>query len=52
MGEQVFRVQEQNPCRKLTLYKPQVARQVGRPSIRWLDSVVEGLETMGVRNWR
>jgi hypothetical protein len=44
---QLFRIQEQNPCRKLTLHKPEITRRAGRPAIRWLDSV-EDLK--GVRN--
>jgi hypothetical protein len=45
------RVQEQNTCRKLTLHKPEGTRLVGRPAIRWLDSVGD-LKTVGFRNWR
>jgi hypothetical protein len=48
----LFRMQEQNPCRKLTLHKPEAARRVGRPAIRWLDSAEEDLKRMDVRNWR
>jgi len=48
----LFRMQEQNPCRKLTLHKPEGTRRVGRPAIRWLDSIEEDLKIMGVRNWR
>jgi hypothetical protein len=32
---QLFRVQEQNPCRKLILHKPEGTRRVGRPAIGW-----------------
>jgi hypothetical protein len=35
----LFRMQEQSPCRKLTLHKPEGTRRVGRPAIGWLDSV-------------
>jgi hypothetical protein len=35
----LFRMQKQNPCRKLTLHKPEGTRRVGRPAVRWLDSV-------------
>jgi hypothetical protein len=31
--------------------KPDGNRRVGRPAIRWLDSVVN-LKVMGIRNWR
>jgi hypothetical protein len=35
----LYRIKEQNPCRKLTPYKPEGTRRVGRPAITWLDSV-------------
>jgi hypothetical protein len=47
-----FRMQEQNPCRKLTLHKPEGTRRVNRPASRWLDSIEEALKIMGIRNWR
>jgi hypothetical protein len=47
--EQVFRMQEQGPYRKLTLHKPEGTRRVGRPATRWLDSSEEDLTTTGVR---
>jgi hypothetical protein len=31
---QLFRMQEQNPCRKLALYKPEVTRRVGRSAVK------------------
>jgi hypothetical protein len=49
---QLFRNQKQNPCRKLTSHKPEGVRRVGRPAIRWLDSIEEDLKIMGFRNWR
>jgi hypothetical protein len=49
---QLFRMQEQNPFRQLTLHKPEGTRRVGRPAIRWLDSVEEDMKTMGFRNWK
>jgi hypothetical protein len=48
----LFRMQEQNPCRKLTLHKPEGTRRIGRPASRWLDSIEEDFKIMGVRNWR
>jgi hypothetical protein len=45
-------MQEQNPCRKLTLHKPEDTQRVGRPAIRWLDSIEYAVKMMGVRNWR
>jgi hypothetical protein len=43
------RMQEQNPCRKLTLHKPEGTRRVGRPAVGRLDSVEADLKIMGVR---
>jgi len=36
----------------LTLLKPDGTRSVGKPKLRWLESIEEDLEKMGVRNWR
>jgi hypothetical protein len=35
----LFGTQEQNPCRKVALHKLEGTRRVGRPAIRWLDSI-------------
>jgi hypothetical protein len=48
---QLFRMHEVDPCRKLTLIKPEGTRRVGKPKLRWLESA-EGDLKMGVRNWR
>jgi hypothetical protein len=48
----LFRMQEPDPCRKLTLNKPEGTWRVGRPSARWLESVETDLRKMGVKNWR
>jgi hypothetical protein len=48
----LFRMQEQNPCRKFHLHKPEGAGRVGRPTVMWLNSAVEDLTTMGIKNWR
>jgi hypothetical protein len=49
---QLFRMQELDLCRKLTLLKPEEKRRVGKLKLRWLESTVEDLKDMGVRNWR
>jgi hypothetical protein len=47
----LFRMQTQNPCRKLTLHKPEGTRRLDRPAIRWLDSVEAYLKAVGAKNW-
>jgi len=46
------RMQELDPCRKLTRLKPEDTRRVGRPELKWLESVEEDLEKMGVGRWK
>ena len=48
----LFRMQEMDPCRKLTLLKPESTRHVGKPESRWLESVGEDLKNMGMKTWR
>jgi hypothetical protein len=48
----LFRMQELDPCRTLTVLKPEDTRRVGKPELRWLESVEGDLKNMGVRNWR
>jgi hypothetical protein len=45
-------MQELDPCRRLTLFKPEGTRRIGKPKLRWLDSVEENLKNMDVKNWR
>ena len=40
-----------DPCRKLIVLKPEGTRRLGKPKLRWLDSVEEDVN-MGERNWR
>jgi hypothetical protein len=47
---QLFRMQELDPCRKLTLLKPEGNRRVGKPKLGWLESVEEDVKNMGTRN--
>jgi len=47
-----FRMQEMDPCRKLTLLKAEsTTRRVGKFESRWRESVGEDLKNMGLRNW-
>jgi hypothetical protein len=48
----LFIMQEQNPCRKLNLNKPEGTRRVGKPAVRRLDSIEGDVKIMVVRNWR
>jgi len=49
---QLFRMQELDPCRKLTVLKPDGTRRVGKRRLMWLGSVEEEVKNIGVRNWR
>ena len=49
---QLFRMQELDHCRKLTLLKPEGTGRVGEPKLRWVESVQEDIIKIGVRNWR
>jgi hypothetical protein len=48
---QVCRRRELEPCIKLTVHKLEGTRRVGKPSLRWLESVEEDLKNIGVWNW-
>ena len=45
---QLFRMHELDHCRKLTILKPEVTRRVGKPKVRWLESIEEDLKEMGL----
>jgi len=47
---QLFRMQEMDPCRKLTLRKPEGTRRVGNPKLGWLESVEDDVKNMETRN--
>jgi len=42
-------MQELDPYRRLSPLKPEGTRLVGKPQLRWLESVEENLKKMG---WR
>jgi hypothetical protein len=48
----LFRMQELDPCRKLTVLKPEGTRRVRKLKLRWTESVKEDLKKMDLRNWR
>ena len=48
----IVRMQENLPCKKITLDKPDGSRRMGRPNLRWMDGVMRDVKRLGVRNWR
>jgi hypothetical protein len=48
----IVRTQDNIPCKKDTLDKPEGRRRAGRPNLRWIDEVMKDAEKFGVRNWR
>jgi hypothetical protein len=48
----LFIMQDLDPCRKLTLYKPEGTRRVGKPRAKWPESVETDLKKMGVKHWK
>ena len=46
------RMQDNLPCNKITLDKPEGRRRVGRPNLRCMDGVMRDAERLGVRNWK
>jgi hypothetical protein len=51
-AEHIVRMQDNLPCKKITLDKPEGRRRVGRPNLRWMDGVMRVAERLGVRNWK
>ena len=48
---QLLRMQEMDPCRKLTVFKPEGTGRVRKPKLKWrLDSVEEELKNF-LSNW-
>src|SRR5215475_614821 len=43
------RMQDNLPCKKITLDKPEGRRRVGRPNLRWMDGVMRDAEIGGLR---
>ena len=51
MAGKFFRMQELDPCRKLTILKPEGTRRSGKPQLGWLESVEENVKNKGTRSW-
>jgi hypothetical protein len=47
---QLLRMQELDPCGKLTVLKPEGTRRVGKPKLKWLESVEGELKNF-LSNW-
>jgi hypothetical protein len=48
----IVRMQDNLPCKKITLDKPEGRRRVGRQNLWWMDGVMRDAEGLGVRNWK
>jgi hypothetical protein len=48
----IVQMQDNLPCKKITLDKPEGRKRVGRSNLRWMDGVMSDAERMGIRNWR
>jgi hypothetical protein len=48
----IVRMEDNLPCKKITLDKPEGRSRVGRLNLRWVDGVMRDAERLGVRNWR
>jgi hypothetical protein len=48
----VVRMEDNLPCKKITLDKPEGRRRVRRSNLRLMDGVMRDAERLGVRNWR
>ena len=48
----IVRMQDNLPCKKMTLDKLEGRRRVGRSNLRWMGGVMRDTERLGVRNWR
>jgi hypothetical protein len=44
----IVQMQDNLPCKKITLDKPEGRRRVGRPNLRWMDGVMRDAEMLGI----
>jgi hypothetical protein len=47
----LVRMEENSPCKKITLLQPEGSRKKGRPKLRWLYSVLKDIKLMKVEAW-
>jgi len=47
----IVSMQDNLPCKKINLDKPESTRRVGRPNLKWMAGVMRDAERLGVRNW-
>jgi len=47
-----MRIQDNLPCKKINLDKPEGRRRAGKPNVRCIDGVTKDAEKLGVRNCR
>jgi hypothetical protein len=48
----VFRMNDEEPTKKLMLGKPDGTRRRGRPMLRWIDGLEKDLHNISIRNWK
>ena len=48
----IVRMQDNTPCKKITLDKSEGRRRAGSPNLRWIDGVMRDAEKLGIRNWK
>jgi hypothetical protein len=46
----LFRMQELDPYRKLTVLQPETTRRLGKPTLRWCELAEGDLKKIGVKN--
>jgi hypothetical protein len=47
----LFRMEEKSSCKKITFSQPEGSRKMGRPKLRWLDSVLKDVKLLKVETW-
>jgi len=47
-----MRMENTRTTKKITEWKPNKTRPVGRPRLMWMDQVEEGLRRMKITGWR